>query len=56
MQMEKDVIIIHYKNSIKQLFYSGNAYILHRDRQPLYDMSGHVFPNPPKVQPASLRS
>lgn len=50
MQMEKDVIIIHYKNSIKQLFYSGNAYILHRDRQPLYDMSGHVFNNPPKVQ------
>ena len=56
MQMEKDVIIIHYKDSIKQLFYGGNAYILHRDRQPLYDMSGHVFNNPPKVQPATFRS
>lgn len=55
MQVEKDVIIVHYKDSIKQLFYSGNAFILHRERHPLYDMIGHVFSNPPKVQPPTLR-
>lgn len=56
MQIEKDVIIMHYKDSIKQLFYSGNAYILHRERLPLYDMTGHIFSNPPKVQSLPLRS
>lgn len=49
VQVEKDMVIVHYKDSIKQILYAGNAYILHRDTKQLYDMTGTLFTNPPKV-------
>ena len=49
VQAEKDVTIVHYKDSIKQVIYAGSAYLLHRDTQPLYDMTGAIFSAPPKV-------
>lgn len=49
VQAEKDVAIIHYKDSIKQIIYAGSAYMLHRNTATLYDMTGTPFANPPKV-------
>jgi hypothetical protein len=54
VQAEKDVVIVHYKDSIKQILYGGHSYLLHRDLQ-LYDMTGTLFPNPPKVAYSSPR-
>jgi hypothetical protein len=40
VQVEKDTTIIHYQPSIKQIIYNQNSYILHRQKQPLYQMNG----------------
>lgn len=40
IQQEKDIIIIHYKISIKQIIYSNVGYIMHRNAQSLFKMSG----------------
>ncbi len=49
IQFEKDVVVINYKNSIKQLIYRDNGFILHRSKYNLFDMTGHLYENPPKV-------
>lgn len=49
VQLEKDVIIITYRDSIKQLIYRGSGYIMHRSKAQLYEMSGQPFANPPKL-------
>ncbi len=49
VQLEKDVIIITYRDSIKQLIYRGSGYIIHRSKAQLYEMSGQPFSNPPKL-------
>lgn len=49
VQFEKDVIIVTYRDSIKQLIYRGSAYIIHRSKSQLYEMSGQPFSNPPKI-------
>jgi hypothetical protein len=36
IQFEKDVVVVNYKDSIKQVIYHGNGYILHRRKIPLY--------------------
>jgi hypothetical protein len=40
IQLEKDVVIIHYKPTCKQIIYSNNSYIMHRTTQNLYKMNG----------------
>ena len=40
IQNEKDVIIIHYKPSIKQIIYQNCAYIIHRNPQQIYNLNG----------------
>lgn len=49
VQFEKDVVVVTYKQSVKQLLYRGNGYLLHRHKHTLYDMSGQLFTNPPKL-------
>ncbi len=40
IQQEKDIVIIHYKISIKQIIYSNVGYIMHRNAQSLFKMTG----------------
>lgn len=40
IQQEKDIIIIHYKVSVKQIIYSNVGYVMHRNAQSLYKMNG----------------
>jgi hypothetical protein len=40
IQQEKDVIIIHFKPSVKQIIYANTAYIMHRTPYGLYKMTG----------------
>ena len=40
---------MHYKDSIKQVLWGGKALMVHRIKQPLYDMTGQNFYNIPKV-------
>lgn len=49
IQFEKDVVVVNYKDSIKQIIYHGNGYILHRRKMPMYEMNGDLYTNPPKV-------
>lgn len=42
IQQEKDIIIIHYKVSIKQILYSNVGYVMHRNSQTLYKMNGEA--------------
>lgn len=49
IQFEKDVIVVTYRDSIKQLLYHGSGYILHRSKYELFEMNGKVFKNPPKL-------
>ena len=49
IQFEKDVVVITYKDSIKQLIYHGCGYIMHRNRCQLYDMSGKMLTNVPRL-------
>lgn len=49
IQFEKDVVVVNYKDSIKQVIYHGSGYILHRRKIPLVEMNGDLYTNPPKV-------
>lgn len=49
IQFEKEVVIIHYKDSIKQIIYNGIGYIIHRNKSSLFQMNGQPFFSPPKL-------
>ena len=49
VQCEKDVLLVHYKDSVKQVLWGGRTLLVHRTRQPLYDMTGQPFLSIPKV-------
>ena len=41
--------MISYKDSIKQLIYHGQGIMLHRNKGEMFEMSGKMYRNPPKV-------
>ncbi len=43
------MIVIHYKESVKQVLFHGAGYLLHRCTSPLYDMMGNIYESSPKV-------
>jgi hypothetical protein len=49
VQFEREVLVVHYKDSIKQIIYRGASYLMHRDKSVLYQMNGQPFANPPKL-------
>lgn len=40
VQREKDIIIVHYKSSLKQIIYQNSSYLIHRQIHNIYDMKG----------------
>lgn len=42
-------MVVHYKDSVKQIIYHGASYVLHRDKYCLYQMNGLLYNNPPKL-------
>lgn len=42
IQLEKDVLIIHYKPSCKHIIYANTGYIMHRNTKNLYKMNGDL--------------
>jgi hypothetical protein len=43
IQQEKDVLLIEYRQTIKQIIYCNNGYIMHREVANLYKMSGELI-------------
>ena len=44
MQQEKDLTIVHYKPTLKQIIWPtlNKSFLLHRDTKKLYSMTGEV--------------
>lgn len=42
IQQEKDVVIVHYRPTIKQVIYCNTAYVMYRSVQNIYKMSGEL--------------
>lgn len=42
IQQEKDVLIVHYRSTIKQVIYCNAAYVMYRSAQNIYKMSGEL--------------
>ena len=42
-------MVVGYRDSIKQVIYHSSGYIIHRTKNDLYEMSGQLYRNPPKL-------
>ena len=49
VQVEKGIVIVHYRSSLKQLIHSNASYIIHRNLRNVYDLKGQKVTTLPKI-------
>lgn len=56
IQQEKDVVIVHYRPTIKQVIYCNTAYVMYRSVQNIYKMSGELVAQAGPAQDVPIHS